>query len=71
MTALCWLLLLMQDSQFIVDDLVSVMSVDAALSTHPVVVPVSSSYEIAEVFDVITYSKVRRRPAQYKCIFAS
>jgi len=35
-----------------------VMSSDAVLSTHPVVVPVSSPDEIMETFDIISYSKV-------------
>ena len=48
----------MQDCQFVVDDLVSVMSADAVVSTHPVIVPLTSSYQIIEAFDVITYSKV-------------
>jgi len=49
----------LQDCQFVVDDLVSVMSADAVVSTHPVIVPLTSSYQIIEAFDVITYSKVR------------
>jgi len=53
---LCWLLV--QDSQFLVDDLIPVMSADAVLSTHPVVVPLSNSYEIIQAFDAITYKKV-------------
>jgi len=54
-----WPVLCCQDSQFVVDDMSSVMSADAALSTHPVVVPLSSSYQIMEAFDLITYSKVQ------------
>ena len=51
-------LVFLQDCQFVVDDLVSVMSADAVVSTHPVIVPLTSSYQIIEAFDVITYSKV-------------
>jgi len=49
---------LVQDSQFIVDELSSVMTADAARSSHPVVVPLSSPDEIMEAFDIISYSKV-------------
>ena len=50
---------LLQDSQFLVNELSLVMTYDAAISSHPVVVPVSSPDEISEVFDIISYSKVR------------
>jgi len=47
-----------QDSQFLVDDLFPVYTVDSVISSHPIVVPVSHPDQISEVFDSISYSKV-------------
>jgi len=43
--------------------MISVMKVDATPSSRPVVDSVSTSGEIAEMFDTITYDKVRQRLA--------
>ena len=51
--------MLVQDSQFVVNEVSPVMTVDAVVSSHPVVVPLSSPDEIMEAFDIISYNKVR------------
>ncbi|XP_058060069.1 aminopeptidase A-like [Anopheles bellator] len=43
--------------QFIIDDLHSVMTLDATLASHPIVVSVETPNQITEIFDTITYSK--------------
>uniref|UniRef100_A0A2M4BBP3 glutamyl aminopeptidase n=1 Tax=Anopheles marajoara TaxID=58244 RepID=A0A2M4BBP3_9DIPT len=43
--------------QFIIDDLHSVMTLDATLASHPIVVSVENPNQITEIFDSITYSK--------------
>ncbi|KAM6076076.1 glutamyl aminopeptidase [Chlamydotis macqueenii] len=43
--------------QVLIDDVLPVMRDDSLLSSHPIVVDVSSPAEITSVFDVISYSK--------------
>ncbi|XP_035773194.1 glutamyl aminopeptidase-like isoform X5 [Anopheles albimanus] len=43
--------------QFIIDDLHGVMTLDATLASHPIVVSVENPNQITEIFDTITYSK--------------
>ncbi|NXC51288.1 AMPE aminopeptidase, partial [Penelope pileata] len=43
--------------QVLIDDVLPVMEDDSLLSSHPIVVDVSSPAEITSVFDVISYSK--------------
>lgn len=43
----------------IVDDVLPVMVDDALLSSHPIIVDVSTPAEITSVFDTISYSKVQ------------
>jgi hypothetical protein len=49
--------------QMVVDDVKPVMVTDAGVNSHPIVVPVSHPNQITEVFDAISYSKVK-----YMCI---
>lgn len=42
----------------IIDDVLPVMVDDALLSSHPIIVNVSTPAEITSVFDSISYSKV-------------
>lgn len=44
-------------AQFLTEDMQLVMSQDATLSSHPIVVPVEHPDQITEVFDIISYSK--------------
>jgi len=48
-----------QFEQFVVEDLQSVFDIDGLISSHPVYVPVSHPDEINEIFDRISYAKVR------------
>uniref|UniRef100_UPI00398F0FD5 glutamyl aminopeptidase isoform X2 n=1 Tax=Pristiophorus japonicus TaxID=55135 RepID=UPI00398F0FD5 len=48
-----WLML----DQILTDDVLSVMADDALLSSHPIIVDVSTPAEITSVFDGISYSK--------------
>ncbi|XP_041036385.1 glutamyl aminopeptidase [Carcharodon carcharias] len=48
-----WLML----DQILIDDVLSVMADDALLSSHPIIVNVSTPSEITSVFDGISYSK--------------
>lgn len=43
--------------QFVVDELESVLKLDALVSSHPISVEVSDPNEINEIFDGISYSK--------------
>lgn len=43
--------------QFIIDDLHSVLTLDATLASHPIVQTVQTPDQITEVFDTITYNK--------------
>lgn len=43
--------------QFIVEELQSVLNLDALVSSHPISVRVSDPNEINEIFDGISYSK--------------
>ncbi|XP_049536355.1 glutamyl aminopeptidase-like [Anopheles darlingi] len=43
--------------QFIIDDLHGVLTLDATLGSHPIVVSVENPNQITEIFDTITYSK--------------
>lgn len=45
-------------TQFQTDDLHPVLSFDATLSSHPIVVRVTSPNEITSIFDMISYNKV-------------
>lgn len=49
----------MQRDIMIISDVLPVMVDDALLSSHPIIVNVSSPAEITSVFDSISYSKVR------------
>lgn len=51
-----------QLDQALTDEVLPVMSDDSLLSSHPIVVNVSTPAEITAVFDGISYSKVGRRP---------
>jgi len=48
----------------VVEDLQSVFTIDGLVSSHPVYVPVGHPDEINEIFDRISYAKVR----QHFCI---
>lgn len=48
-----------QMSQFVTEDVQTVMINDAGVYSHPIIVAVESPDQINEVFDVISYSKVR------------
>lgn len=50
-----------QMSQFVTEDVQTVMINDAGVYSHPIIVAVESPDQINEVFDVISYSKVRSR----------
>lgn len=54
---------LFQLEQVLIDDVLPVMKDDSLLSSHPIVVDVSTPAEITSVFDGISYSKVRHPPA--------
>ncbi|XP_055614924.1 aminopeptidase A isoform X1 [Toxorhynchites rutilus septentrionalis] len=43
--------------QFTIDNLHGVLSLDATIGSHPIVVKVESPNQITEIFDTITYSK--------------
>lgn len=43
--------------QFVIDELQSVLSLDALVSSHPISVEVYDPDEINEIFDGISYSK--------------
>ena len=43
----------------VIDDVQPVMVTDAGVNSHPIVVDVSHPDQITEVFDAISYSKVR------------
>ena len=45
----------------LVSDVLPVMVDDALLSSHPIIVDVSTPAEITSVFDAISYSKVKHR----------
>lgn len=47
-----------QLDQILIDDLLPVMRDDALLSSHPIIVTVSTPAEITSVFDAISYNKV-------------
>lgn len=44
--------------QFLIDDLHPVLSLDATLGSHPIIVTVETPNQITEVFDTISYNKV-------------
>lgn len=48
----------------IIDDVLPVMVDDALLSSHPIIVNVSTPAEITSVFDSISYSKVGQDQGQ-------
>lgn len=43
--------------QFIIDDLHPVLTIDATVASHPIVLTVSNPDQITAIFDTITYSK--------------
>lgn len=43
--------------QFLIDDLHSVLTLDATLASHPIVQTVKTPDQITEIFDSITYNK--------------
>lgn len=43
--------------QFLIDDLHSVLTLDATLASHPIVQTVETPAQITEIFDTITYNK--------------
>lgn len=43
--------------QFLIDDLHSVLILDATLASHPIVQTVNTTDQITEIFDSITYNK--------------
>lgn len=45
------------DSQFLIEDMQPVMTIDSVISSHPIVVPVNHPDQISEAFDSISYSK--------------
>lgn len=49
----------LQTNYFIVDTLLPVLKLDAELSSHPVLQEVSNPDQITEIFDRISYDKVR------------
>ncbi len=51
--------LFVQGDQFVVDTLLSVLKLDAELSSHPVLQEVSNPDQITEIFDTISYDKVK------------
>lgn len=53
---------LSQLEQVLIDDVLPVLKDDSLLSSHPIVVDVSSPAEITSVFDGISYSKVGYSP---------
>lgn len=48
----------------IISDVLPVMVDDALLSSHPIIVNVTTPAEITSVFDAISYSKVRLLDAE-------
>lgn len=53
---------LSQLEQVLTEDVLPVLKDDSLLSSHPIVVDVSSPAEITSVFDGISYSKVGYHP---------
>lgn len=53
---------LSQLEQVLTEDVLPVLKDDSLLSSHPIVVDVSSTAEITSVFDGISYSKVGYPP---------
>lgn len=53
---------LSQLEQVLIEDVLPVLKDDSLLSSHPIVVDVSSPAEITSVFDGISYSKVGYPP---------
>jgi aminopeptidase N len=54
-----WLILSFQREQILLDDVLPVQEDDSLMTSHPVVVTVTTPAEITSVFDGISYSKVR------------
>uniref|UniRef100_A0A803VU04 Aminopeptidase n=1 Tax=Ficedula albicollis TaxID=59894 RepID=A0A803VU04_FICAL len=50
--------------QVLIDDVLPVLKDDSLLSSHPIVVDVSSPAEITSVFDGISYSKASNKPVK-------
>jgi len=49
------------ETQFVSQDLTPVLVLDGQQSSHPIVQEVSNPDQITEIFDTISYNKVRRR----------
>lgn len=52
------LIFILQFEQFILD-LYDVFEIDCLVTSHPIYVPVQNPDEINEIFDTISYSKVK------------
>ena len=52
-------IIFLQFEEFIVYVLQGALEFDGLVSSHPIHVPVNNPDEIAEIFDTISYSKVR------------
>lgn len=46
------------------DDVGPVLDLDSKLSSHPIVVPVNHPDEITEIFDAISYNKVKEKTSK-------
>jgi len=55
--------------QFVGMDLQSVMRIDALTTSHPISIPVGHPDEISEIFDRISYSKVKTSSATFNALF--
>lgn len=53
-----WFLLSFQHDQMLLEDVLPVQEDDSLMSSHPIVVTVTTPAEITSVFDGISYSKV-------------
>ncbi len=52
-------LLYFQMDEFVVDSVVKALYMDSLSNSHPISVPVDDPAEINEIFDAISYNKVR------------
>ena len=53
---------------FVIEDLARAFSLDALVTSHPILVPVNHPDEINEIFDSISYKKVKRIGRERKII---
>ena len=56
----------MQLEQFVAHTLQTALSADSMANTHPISVPVKNPSQITEIFDSISYDKVRSSAAALK-----